>query len=203
MKSHTAGSSVLLALLISAGVAAAQTSTSTPTFESTVTTGIVGWVPATQTAQLTVLNLNNIALFGVLAPSTGTTSTAPVASCPVELDFVDAQNNVLKSVQVANVAPGTAASLTLKLSDLTAAATPVLRTDIRGVVKSSPIVSGPIVSGIMIPASFSSACSVFPTLELFETATGVTQVFSSDTRRFGTPLIVSLTNVPPPGTAVN
>lgn len=203
MKNHTAGSSVLLALLISAGLAAADTST--PTFESTVTTGIVGWVPATQTAQLTVLNLNNVVLFGGITTGTGTTSTTPVATCPVELDFVDAQNNVLKSVQVTNVAPGTAASLTLKLSDLTAAATPVLRADIRGVVKSNPIVSGPIVGGIgtTIPTNVSSACSVFPTLELFETATGVTQVFSSDTRRFGTPLLVPvLTNVPL-GTAAN
>jgi hypothetical protein len=201
MQSYTAGSSVLLALLISAGIAAAQTGTTTPTFESTLTTGMVGWVPATQTAQLTVLNLNSF-VFGGLTPGTGSTSTTPATTCPVELDFVDAQNNVLKSLQVTNVAPGTAASLTLKLSDLTAAATPVLRADIRGVVKSNPIVGGPIVNGTMIPAN-PSACSVFPTLELFDTATGVTQVFSSETRRFGTALLVPLTSVPPPGPVVN
>jgi len=190
MKCQSMGTSVLLALLISAGLATAQTTT-TPTFESAVTTGIVGWAPATQTAQLNVLNTG-----GLVAPAstTGTTTTTTAAACPVELEFHDAQNNVLKTMQVSNLAPGMAVSLSLKLADLAAAPTG-LRVDIRGIVKSNPIVSGPIPagSGTMIPAF--SFCSLLPTLELFDTSTGVTQMFSSDTRPFGTPVAVPLTIV--------
>jgi len=183
------GTSVLLALLISAGLAAAQT-TSTPTYESAVTTGIVGFMPSAQTAQLNVLNTGG--LFAVAA--TTATTTAIAAACPVELEFLDAQGTVRKSMQVANLAPGTAASLTFTLSDLPAG-TVVFRLGIRGVVKTNPIVSGPIPagSGTMIPAF--SFCSIMPTLELFDTSTGVTQMFSSDTRPFGTPVAVPLTIV--------
>jgi len=191
MKYHSMGTSVLLALLISAGLATAQTTT-TPTFESAVTTGIVGFMPSAQTAQLNVLNTGG--LFAA-ASATGTTTTTPVAAaCPVELQFFDAQGTVRKSMQVANLAPGTAASLTFTLSDLPAG-TVVFRLGIRGVVKSNPIVSGPIPagSGTMIPAF--SFCSLLPTLELFDTSTGVTQMFTSDTRPFGIPVAVPLAMV--------
>jgi len=190
MKYHSMGTSVLLALLISAGLTTAQTTT-TPTFESAVTTGIMGFTPSSQTAQLNVLNTGG--LFAVAA-TTATTTTATAAACPVELQFLDAQGTVRKSMQVANLAPGTAASLTFTLSDLPAG-TVVFRLGIRGVVKTNPIVSGPIPagSGTMIPAF--SFCSIMPTLELFDTSTGVTQMFTSDTRPFGTPVAVPLTIV--------
>ncbi len=184
MKHHSMGTSALLALLISAGLATAQTTTTTtPTYESTVTTGMVGYMPSTQTAQLNVLNTG-----GLFANSAATT---PVAACPVELEIYDGQNNVLKSLQVTNVAPGTEASLTFKLSDLPAG-TVVFRLDIRGVVKSNPIVGGPIpaASATMIPVF--STCSFVTTLELFDTSTGVTQTLTSDTRPFGTPVVVPL-----------
>jgi hypothetical protein len=186
MKYHSMGTSVLLALLISAGLTTAQTTT-TPTFESAVTTGIVGFTPSSQTAQLNVLNTGG--LFAVAA-TTATTTTATAAACPVELQFLDAQGTVRKSMQVPNLA----ASLTFTLSDLPAG-TVVFRLGIRGVVKTNPIVSGPIPagSGTMIPAF--SFCSIMPTLELFDTSTGVTQMFSSDTRPFGTPVAVPLTIV--------
>ena len=192
MKYHSMGTSVLLALLISAGLTTAQTTT-TPTFESAVTTGIMGFTPSSQTAQLNVLNTGGFLAVAGTTSATGTSSTA--AACPVELEFHDAQNNVLKTMQVSNVAAGTAVSLTLKLADL-AAAPSGLRLDIRGVVKSNPVVSGPIPagSGTMIPVPF-PACSILPTLELFDTSTGVTQMFSSDTRPFGTPVAVPLTIV--------
>lgn len=77
MKYHPMGTSGLLALLISAGLATAQT-TNPPTYESTVTTGIVGWAPTAQTAQLSVLNLNGAVAAG---------STAAATTCPVELEF--------------------------------------------------------------------------------------------------------------------
>jgi hypothetical protein len=184
MKYHSTRTSVLLALLISAGLGTAQTTT--PTFESAVTTGMVGFMPSTQTAQLNVLNAG-----GVFAASTGTTAANPVAACPVELQIYDGQNNVLKSLQVSNVAAGMEASLTFKLSDLPAG-TVVFRLDIRGVVRSNPIVSGPISSGSapMIPAF--ATCSFVTTLELFDTSTGVTQTLTSDTRPFGAPVAVPL-----------
>jgi len=192
MKYHSMGTSALLALLISSGLSA-QTTTTAPTYETTVTTGMVGWVPGTQTAQLNVLNVNSIVLTGFavfLDPyASGTTTTA----CPVELDFIDAQNNVLKSMQVSNVAPGMAASLTLKLSDLTAATTPALRASIRGVVKSNQLISGTInvTSAPVIPATPFSFCSLMPTLELFDSTTGVTQTVISDTRPSGAPVLVT------------
>jgi hypothetical protein len=178
MKSHSTGTSVLLALIISAGQALAQTST--PTFEAAVSTGVVGLMPSSQTAQLNVLNLAN--------PLTTTQTATP---CPVDLEFRDAQNNVKKSLQVTNLSAGTAASLTFTLSDLPAG-TVVFRLDIRGVVKSNPIVTGPVASGTatMIPLG---ACPLMTTLELFDTTTGITQTFTSDTRPFGIPLAVPLT----------
>jgi hypothetical protein len=188
MKHHSMGTSVLLALLISAGLATAQTTT-TPILETAVTTGIVGWAPTSQTAQLNVLNTGGLV---AVATTTTTTTTTVVAACPVELEFHDAQNNVLKTLQVGNLAAGTAVSLTLKLADLTAAPT-ALRIDIRGVVKSNPVASGPIPAGTMIPAFPFPTCTIVPTLELFDTSTGVTQVFTSDTRPFGTPVAVPLT----------
>jgi hypothetical protein len=186
MKHHSTRTSVLLALLISAGLATAQTTT-TPTFESAVTTGMVGFMPSTQTAQLNVLNIG-----GVFAATTGTTSTNVVAACPVELEIYDGQNNVLKSLQVSNVTSGTEASLTFKLSDLPAG-TVVFRLDIRGVVRSNPIVTGPIPAAgtPILPAVFSS-CSFVTTLELFDTSTGITQTLTSDTRPFGSPVVVPL-----------
>ncbi len=186
MKRHSMGASVLLALFISAGLATAQTTT-TPTYESSVTTGIVGWAPASQTAQLNVLNTG-----GIFAAITTSTSTTTAAACPVELAFYDAQDNLLKSLQVSNVAAGTAASLTLKLADLTTSST-ALRLDIRGVVKSNPIVTGPIPAGNMPMIPVFSTCTIVPTLELFDTSTGVTQTFTSDMRPFGTPVVVPLT----------
>ncbi|MGB7758898.1 MAG: hypothetical protein WBL61_03660 [Bryobacteraceae bacterium] len=191
MKYHSTGTSVLLALLISAGLATAQTTTA-PAFETTVTTGIVGWAPSAQTAQLNVLNTG-----GSILASTPPSTTMPAVTCPVELEFLDGQNNVLKSLEASNVASGTAVSLTLKLADL-ATATTALRVDIRGAVKSNPIVSGPIPAGggPLIPAFAFSFCSIMPTLELSDTATGITQVFTSDTRPSGTPVAVPLTASP-------
>ena len=188
MKYRSMGTSALLALLIFAGLATAQTAATTPTYESAVTTGIVTMMPQTQTAQLNVLNTGGIF---ALATSTTTTTTNPVAACPVELEFRDAQNNVLKSLSVGNLAAGTSATLTMKISDLPAAAV-VFRLGIRGVVKSNPIVSGPIPAASMPIIPFFSSCSVLPTLELFDTSTGVTQTFTSDTRPFGTPVVVPL-----------
>jgi len=186
MKDHTIGTSVLLALLLSAGLATAQT-TATPTYESAVTTGIVTMMPQTQTAQLNVLNTGSAVAVATSSPGS---TTPPVVACPVELEFRDTQNNVLKSMSVSNLAPGTAATLTMKISDLPAVAL-VFRLGIRGVVKSNPFNFASFLTGGMPVIAFSS-CSVLPTLELFDTSTGITQTLVSDTRPFGTPVVVPL-----------
>lgn len=196
MKYCSMGTSALLALLVSAGLATAQTTTTiSTTFESTLTTGIVGWAPATQTAQVNALNLTSFVAVAVTS-SSGTTTTT-TATCPVELEFVDAQNNVLKSAQVSNVAAGTAASLTLKLADLSTA-TNAPRVSIRAVVKYNPFSGVPGVSenGSTITFSSFGACSMMPTLELFDTATGVTQTFTSDTRTGGAVVVPLLPTAP-------
>jgi hypothetical protein len=184
MKYYAMGTSMLLALAVSAGLATAQTTT--PTFESAATTGMVSLMPSTQTAQLNVLNTAGV------PASTTTTTTTPVAACPVDLEFLDAQGTVRKSLQVANLAPGTAASLTFSLSDIPAG-TVVFRLEIRGVVKSNPIVTGPIAAGTATMIPFST-CPMMTTLELFDTTTGITQALTSDTRPFATALFVPLTS---------
>jgi len=182
MKHYSIGTSAVLALLISAGIATAQTST-TPVYASTVTTGMVGWAPASQTAQLNVLN--------TAAPvPTSTSPSTTAAACPVELEFFDGQNNLLKSLSVTNVAPGTAASLTLKLSDLMSAPSG-LRIDIRGAVKSHPLVTGPITASSTYVLGF-TACTLVTTMELFDNVTGVTQTLTSDTRPVATSIAVPL-----------
>ena len=174
MQRHVLGTSLLLSLFLSAGLAPAQTTTTTTTYESTTTTGLVGFAPAVQAAQLNVLNVSNI------IPSLGSL----LAACPAVLEFHDAQNNVLKTVTVANVAPGTATSLNLKLADLPAGA-PALRLDLRGVVKSNPITgtvtTTPSGTFTALPISF-SVCSLLTSLELYDLTTGVTQTFTTDTR---------------------
>jgi hypothetical protein len=188
MKHHSIGANAVLVLLVSAGLATGQTST-TPTFATTVTTGMVGWAPASQTAQLNVLNT------GAPVP-TATSPTTTAGACPVELQFFDGQNNLLKSLSVTNVASGTAASLTLKLSDLTAAPSGV-RLDIRGAVKSNPLVTTtttttiPPGSGSTIISPF-TICSFVTTMELYDSTTGVTQTLTSDTHPFGTLIAVPL-----------
>jgi len=176
MKNHLVGITALMALAYSAGPAAAQTTASS--YQFAVTTGLVGLMPSTQTAQLNVLNL--------AAPAAGGTA----ASCPIDLEFRDAQNSVRKSLQVANLTAGTAASLTFNLTDMPAG-TVVFRLDIRGVVRSNPAVTAPIASGAS-PLFPIVGCALLTTLELFDTTTGVTQTFTSDTRPFAYPAATAL-----------
>jgi len=186
MKRYSTGAGALLALLISAGWCAAQTTS--PTFETSVSTGIVGWVLAAQTAQLNVLNLSAVTAVA------GASSTTATPACPVEIEFHDAQNNILKSLQVTNLAPGAAVSLTLTPADFQPPPLPTIgRFGIRGVVKYNSIVVQPtsILSGPGLTSLFST-CSIMTTLELYDNATGVTQTFTSDTRPFAVPQIVPL-----------
>jgi hypothetical protein len=148
---------------------------------------MVGWAFASQTAQLNVLNT------GAPVP-TSTSPTTTAGACPVELQFFDGQNNLLKSLSVTSVASGTAASLTLKVSDLTAAPSGV-RLDIRGAVKSNPLVTTTTTSTIppgstVIPLF--PGCSFVTTMELYDNTTGVTQTLTSDTHAVPTFIAVPL-----------
>src|ERR1017187_8922588 len=129
-----------------------------------VTTGMVG-LTSNQTARLSVFSLNST--------STTTASLTPPNNCTVELQFFDAKNNSLKQTVVPNFAPQTAATLDLTRSEITAQT--ANRAEIRGVVT----VNGPTpVASPSIPGY----CTVFTTLQIFDTATGFTVVFTSDTR---------------------
>ena len=168
MKKIHVAQCAFMALFVSA--AAAQTST-TPTFLSAVSTGMVG-LASSQTAQLNVVNLS----------STPSTATAAASTCTVQLEFWDSQGKTIKSSQIANLAPGTAGALQIKLLDVTSAAG---RTDVRGVVRSNPVTTtmtqpGNPQQGIAFPIG--PRCNVMTTLEVFDTTTGVAQSLTSDTR---------------------
>jgi hypothetical protein len=163
----------LVGLLLSGAPLLAQI-VSIPTFAPAVTTGAVG-LAASQTAQLNVVNLNTA--------SAGATTT-PTVQCQVQLEFWDAQGKLVKSLLIPSLAPGATASLEIKLTDVTTNTSP-LRTEVRGVVRRTtptPVTGGtttpaPIAQPIaFIPAS----CAVATTLEIFDTATGVTQALTSD-----------------------
>jgi hypothetical protein len=152
-----------------------------PTFAPAVTTGAVG-LAASQTAQLNVVNLNTAS-----APAT----TTPTVPCQVQLEFWDSQGKLVKSLSIPNqtipsLAPGATASLQIKLTDVTTNTSP-LRTEIRGVVRRyapSPATGvtttpTPIAQPI---AFYPASCTVATTLEIFDTATGVTQSLTSDMR---------------------
>ena len=132
-----------------------------------VTTGMVG-LTSNQTGRLSVLNLNTT------TTSTSTLSPpTPANNCTVELQFFDGQNKSLKQALVPNFAPQTATTLDLTRAEINAQTGN--RAEIRGVVT----VNGPTpVASPSIPGY----CTVFTTLQIFDTATGSTVVFTSDTR---------------------
>jgi len=153
----------------------AQTST-IPTFISAVSTGMVG-IAAAQTAQLNVVNLS----------PTPATSTTPVSACEVQLEFWDSAGKMVKSKLIASLAPGATDSLQIKLADVTAPTSP-LRTEIRGLMRSNPLAppaSGGSTSPVY-PIPYPLRCNPTVTLQLFDTATGVTQLLTSDTRALQT-----------------
>lgn len=134
---------------------AAQTSTPAATTIPGVTSSMIGVAPA-QTARLNVLSLN---------PVVGTP-----AMCSVELQFVDAGNNVLKTETVANIPPGQAVALDLRREDI-ATATPA-RLEIRGVVRNPAILPPAAASGPNIPVT--PACRIAANVEVFDDNTGTT-----------------------------
>ena len=163
----------LAGLLLSGGQFPAQAQTvSSTTPELAVTTGIVG-VTSAQTARLNVLNLHPV-IAGVAA-----------VACPATLEFYDDTGVLLKQLVVANISPANAVSLVFKPTVTSTAAG--ARAQIRAVVltPSTAVVtppgagSGPIAVPIM---AISVGCSVMPSLEIVDDATGVTHTFTTDLR---------------------
>jgi hypothetical protein len=174
----------LCALCLLASAAIAQT-TSTPTFLTAVSTGMVG-LAGSQTAQLNVVNLSS---------TPPTSSAAATSPCEVQLEFWDPQNKLVKSLQITNLSPGTAGSLQIKLPDVATSAT---RTDVRGVVRTTPATfttTSPQPGQPVMPIAFPARCSVATTLEVFDSATGVTQALTSDTKSIQPVSIVPLMGV--------
>ena len=172
MKRFSIVQCVLIGMVALGAPVFAQT---TVNFSQTITTGIVS-LSLNQGAQLNVLNLN--------PPPVVATAVAPV--CEVELEFRDAQNNILKQILVANLAPGDATSLTLERSDVPKVSTAHL--DVRGVVHTGPLTPG--AGAVTTPIA--NTCTVMPTLEVFNVTTGDTDLITSDTRTVSAPVAVPL-----------
>jgi hypothetical protein len=145
---------LMCALALSALALSAQTIPISSTVE---TTGMVGLAEG-QAAQLNLLNP------GVQPPAVGVICSATVA-------FVDAAGTVLKS-QVVSVLPGKAGAADLRGdTDLKLAAGD--RREIRATITIPAFPPPPTAtSTTMVPV----ACKLFPTLEIFDLASGRTLV---------------------------
>ncbi|MGD0497003.1 MAG: hypothetical protein ABSC23_01060 [Bryobacteraceae bacterium] len=168
-------------LLVFAAQAVAQTTIPTINimYQQPVTTGMVGFTNS-QTARLSVLNL---------VPATAVPSV-----CNVQLAFYDDKNNLLKQASVNALPPQTASSLDLSRTEVASSSPTVQRAQIRGVVRTGPLIPASAQSVATPGASvvFASACTVMTTLEIFDTATGVTQVLTSDTRPVSPAAVIPL-----------
>jgi len=149
----------------------------TPAFSQAATTGIVSF-SLNESAQLNVLNLNPLPI----------AANAVVPACTVELEFRDAQNKLLKQVEVANVPPGNAASLTIHRLEASTS-TAVLRLGIRGIVRTGLLTPA---TNAIAPPIVANSCTTMTTLEIFNDSTGETEVVTSDTRPITVPLAVPL-----------
>jgi hypothetical protein len=142
-------------------------------FQQMMTTGMVGFTNS-QTVRINVLNLNAVP---AVMPMAATNAPTSVPACTVEMQFVDTANKPLLQKTVTNFVPQTAISLDL---DRTALAAPVaLRNQVRGVVTVNPISSTAATGAATTLVGW---CNVMVTLEVFDTLTGNTVTFTSDTR---------------------
>jgi hypothetical protein len=164
--------SALAGLLLFGGQFFAQAQTvSSTTPEFAMTTGIVG-VSSTQTARLNVLNLHPV------IPSLAT------VACPATLEFYDDTGALLKQLVVTNILPANAVSLVFKPPVPSTAVG--ARAQIRAVVltPSTAVINPGTGSGPISPPviAISIGCSVMPSLEIIDDATGVTHTLTTDLR---------------------
>jgi len=145
-----------------------------PQFPQYLTFGMVGIAPG-ETARLNALELPGF-------------SNAAQPPCNVTLSFVDDQGNTLKTASM-NALQGQAAHLDLAQGEINSATG---RVQIRGTVQTT------FSGGPLIPVGF--GCSVMPTLEIFDDATGVTTTVLESARSVPTviPLAASTGAVPAP-----
>jgi hypothetical protein len=135
-----------------------------PVGPQALTLGMVGLAPG-QTARLNALNLP-----GCCAPAERPTQILSVP-CNMTLSFMDDQGATLKTATM-NIDSGKAVHLDLARDEVNGDS-PSSRVQIRGVIVQvvTPPVP-PVTAGVPIPFPF--GCSVAPTLEIFDSATGKT-----------------------------
>jgi len=154
--------------------------TSTPVFypfgPQVLTLGMVGLAPG-QIARLNALNLP-----GCCALADRPTQI-PSVPCNMTLSFMDDQGATLKTATT-NIDSGKAVHLDLAHDDVTRDSS---RLQIRGVILHVITPPGPPVTpGVPIPFG----CSVAPTLEIFDSATGITTAVIESAK--GVPAILLL-----------
>jgi hypothetical protein len=170
--------SALAALALSAAQLTAQVTTPVPSLptpvvaQQTLTTGMVGFT-SSQTVELTVLN-------------TAPAATTTLPGCEVQLAFYDSQGHVVKQGTATTIGPGTSTSLTLSRSEVptATAAASAARVPVRGQVSTVAASTASSSSTVAL-----AACALFPSLEVYDTTTGVTQVFTTDTRALYTGVV--------------
>jgi hypothetical protein len=126
---------------------------------------------------MNVLNLGAASAV-LLAGVSTSTSAPPAATCSVTIEFLDGQGNVVGS-QPETLGVGQAASFDFTFAKLTPAATSP-RVQIRGAVKYSYSLYPIAVATIALPGNVNS-CNLVPTLEVFNTVSGETQVILTQT----------------------
>lgn len=141
-----------------------------PVTQITQTFGMVGLADG-QTAELNVLNQ------GVPPPALG-------VICSATLSFLDDQGAVLKTTTV-SVTPGKSAAFYL-YSDVNLKLAINDRREIRATIKTTPVFP-PNASATPIIG----ACTLFPTLEIFDTLSRKTQVVMGKTESVPSPLPIA------------
>jgi hypothetical protein len=125
-----------------------------PLLAQDTTTGMVG-VSNNQAVRLNVLNVS---------PASSTTATI-AAVCAVQLQLIDGGGTVLKQASM-GVAAGKVAAIELRREDIASATS--ARVQLRGQVNTVPAAAGTTAA--------SSVCNLISTLEVFDEASGDTQV---------------------------
>ena len=145
---------IILVLLAAAAVVLAQTAPVTlPSSPITLSFGMIG-LAGGQTVRLSAVNT-------VRTPPPILIAQVP---CKVELDLFDAQGTMIKQIDIDNLGYGKSAFVEADRASITDANN---RVEVSGVVK--------------IGSTQSFFCSITPTLEVYDTATGRTQAILSNT----------------------
>jgi hypothetical protein len=136
--------------------------------------------------------------FGMVGLSTGQTArlnafALPVggpiiagASCQVTFDFYDATGKSLKT-GTATVAQGAAVNADLAWTEITASTN---RVEIRGTVRAALVGASTVGTPVTPVMPVYASCSVVPTLEIFDTASGQTTLVLQQTTAL--PLVTPL-----------